>query len=286
MIMRIFAVSLLLLSLGVPRGSASPPPGSEPVVLEGTTIFEATSSSRSIAVRFPGRIPFPDGLEVSFDGNGRVFGYILQKIGDYDDDDRPTIEDLTLGYCTTEGCRARRVPHIGSVRSVGSYISGKWRLYVIADGAPVSVVMKLEGQVGELRVTPKDAVRATIRTLQPEVTESSGQSVFAAGTFSKSHQDSYGLVGLWVRSDLHTATFAGDCSYEQAPPVREQAFLPGCPGGKGIIYPRIGPVGRDEVALVAAHACCVEGLGAWYATPAQVFDSGAIAAWFELSDSM
>jgi hypothetical protein len=216
-----------------------------------------------------------------------VRGFILHKMGDYPQGGRPAMENVAIGQCKTKGCNFREDPFYFTVCFCSSDdLPGLWELYVVADGAPVTVTFKLKGVHGEARVSVNDPVTSEIKTLRPRFYEEGpSSSVYSTGDFTTLDSSDYGLIGFWFTGVPYAASAGDDCIYWQGGthPPEEQAFLPGCPtrpSADPFVF--VNPsMGRGNVMWTTSGICCPVGLGGWFATAAEVKRHGAVALWID-----
>lgn len=284
----LLATALLLATLPAPSVSASKERSHE---LVGRSKFVASSTSRTL-VSFPRPVDFMNEFRTKYDGNGRVRGFILRKVGNYEQEGlRPVIESATIGRCKTRGCDARKDEFSFTVCFCDSRkLTGTWELYVLADGAPVTVVLGIKGLNGRQRIEVRERVRAQVQTLKPRVEESEGRTLMSAGDYSRLKDVDFGLVGLWMSGDPHLASSVGGCHYHDYRefgypsvfPPEEVAFLPGCPTGEGSVYPHVDQdAGGGGVIFTSGGFGNEVGLGGWYQTAAVVKQRGAVVFWLD-----
>lgn len=251
--------------------------------LSGKTTFRASETSSAL-IRFPTDVNFLKEFRASFQGDGRVQGFILRKTGEYKQEGfRPVIENITIGQCARRGCSARNQSGSTTGFGVGKHLSGVWELYIVADGSPVTVTFRIEGLAGRSHVPVNNRARAHTKTLRPVIHETHSHAVYSAGHFTSLTQADYGVVGLWVVGTPHLATGYGDCIYYGEAALPETvAFMPGCPAADG--EPDVhgsGDLGRGGVVFTSAAFDDARGLGGWYTTAAVVERYGAVALWID-----
>ncbi|MDQ3939752.1 MAG: hypothetical protein M3238_00180 [Actinomycetota bacterium] len=271
--------------------SSAPPNGPQVHQLRGTSVFTASQTSSTL-VRFPRAVDFLEEFRPSYEGNGRVTGFIMRKQGRYEQEGyRPVIESATIGQCKKRGCEGRDADFSFTVCFCNSReLTGTWELYVLADGAPVTVTFKSKPLDGRSTASVMQRAAAEIKTLDPRVQESTTKTLFSAGDYTRLKEADFGLVGLWVTGAPHAATAIGDClyydngdyGYPSVAPPEEAAFLPGCPTGEGSAYPYVDQNGGGGgMIFTSASFCCPVGLGGWYTTAADVKRYGAVAFWID-----
>ena len=253
------------------------------VVLGGVSVFTASQTS-SVLVRIPSGVELKD-LKVSYKGRGRATGFIMRKLGRYEQEGyRPVYEDVAIRTCSERACgTGQRVASPWCLNCSRKSLPGVWKLYVVADGAPVTVTFKIEGADGRVSSQPSTEVRGQIKTLPVRLESGEGNHVYAAGGFSSLKRTDYGKVGMWALGDPHAATAADACLYygKQRFPD-DVAWGPGC----SLIadsYPvvRATPAGQGGVIYTSSAYDNPRGLGAWYSTASTVQSHGAVAFWID-----
>lgn len=255
----------------------------QPLALRHSTTFIASSTSR-VLIRFPKRIDILRDFNYSIEGHGRVEGFILRKSGRFEQEaDRPLVLSINIGQCERRGCPGRESPPYLSTTNTGGKLSGVWDLYVIADGAPVSVSFVIDGLKGSRRVEVTDPVKAEVQTLAPTVHDTIAHSIFSAGDFTGLRTVDFGLVGLWFAGEPHGSSLFGDCLYfeEEDESSEEARFLPGCPTGQGQLRASTTPSADTWEVVFMSSGCCPIGLGGWYASASAVTRYGAVALWID-----
>ena len=265
----------------VPNGSAQGA-GIKPPVLQGTTTFSVSRTSTT-AVSIPEGVTLRD-IDISHRGQGRTRGVLLRKMGSFEQEsDRPLLYDLVMRECSQRGCKG---PARGSFTVCwcnGPDMSGKWRLYVLADGARVSGSFKIGELNGRSRLQPDERVKWEIRTLEPRIEEQATRTIYSSGAFSSLADVDFGAHVIWVEGDPYAASAMDNCVYDEftTTPPEEAAFLPACPT-------RINPyvytnenIDRDRLSLRTFDAGSPFGLGGWYASASKVEENGSVAVWLD-----
>lgn len=284
-----FSLLPVLIAGTVPARPAAAKPARSVHLLTGSSTFEATSTVKTL-VRFPRQIE-PEDLRVSWDGDGRVRGFILRKLGTYEQEGfRPVMQGVSAGRCQKRGCKGK-----GDFRFVVCFcgkddLAGAWELYVIADGALVEVTIKIKGADGRENASVTQRVPTEIRTLAPRVDDGATHTLVSAGDYADLDEVDFGLVGIWVEGDPHAVSAIGDCNYydysefgyPSPMPPEDVAFLPGCPTGDGSVFPSVDPNGGSGGAFLTSSGFGAQvGVGGWYQTASVVKDYGAVALWID-----
>lgn len=274
-------LALLMAVLSAPASSARSLGPSIPE-LTGLTRFTALDTATTL-VRIPQGVNF-DNLRVSYEGRGRVKGFMMRRTGSYEQEGfRPVMEDATIGACTRRGCKGDEGFRFPTCYWQEKDLPGVWHLYVIADGAPVTVTFAIKGRSGESEFRVTEPVTSEIRTLRPRLEESDGHRIYSAGDFTSLERADWGLVGLWTIGDPHLATAMGECIYYGRERVPEEiAFAPGCPTADGgpMVFPD-ADAGRGGVIFTSSAFDNPRGLGGYYVTAATVQRYGAVAFWID-----
>ena len=192
---RRFRVSVLLaiLALGLVPVDGEMAAAARPqrLVLGAENTFTASTIS-GLRVRIPAPASFEAGSDsshIQIEGRGRMTGYVLVQEGRHILD-RVTLMTTISRFCGEPGCNSKdpffwhggtKVPK-DSETGVSTLPSGDYILYVVADGAPVTVTLRFDGLRGPAkRVALKDSVDAGI--VLPRVRASVGptRSVYSFG---------------------------------------------------------------------------------------------------------
>lgn len=249
-----------------------------------------TASTRVVLPRDIHMFPSFDP-DLRFFGDGRVIAFLLVKEGrDGGLQWSQAISGHRLGQCAEIGCEPQMWDG-GSMggRGVGrrsTLRAGTYRLYVVADGAPVTIRLTLPGLEGRSLVRPEGAARAVVKTLTPRLHETNSGLIYSAGNISP-FRDGHGLtiLGLWLKGVGTEKAAMGDCVYEDDPPAVEAiAYLPEiCPRSFYSGYQTSGSAAPDDYTI--GFNLTLDGLpaaiGAWYAAQAPVEEAGSVAVWLK-----
>lgn len=296
------ALVLVAITTVFPGGSSRSSPLPVYTIAGGRTIFTGTET-KLIRVRFPEPLRTND-LHFEVDGGGRVFGFLMRKVGYYGDREgprqegaRPTVWGTAIGQCKSRGCTGHEGIAFVSVYNVTRF-AGSWDFYFVGDGAEVNVTLRVHGVPGTKTIDVDEAKGRTvvheIRDLSPRVQVAQGEPVYSAGDFSSLKHLDFGMLGLWTVGSEHVATAYGPCLYYgRSQPGARAAFTPGCPDAK------VGPLFADAVVSESPpddHGGIVyvarssgppdapRGIGGWFATSSEVRRYGAVALWIDYPD--
>lgn len=288
---RLATAGLVLASLSVALAPvrpvvASTRPGLR--VVDRSVTFVATETSRT-QVRFAS-IAWDQIPHLHLRGQGRLYGFILRKTGDYEQEsDRPHYKWIASAACDTRGCKTDPAEHAGAAGSSHGRpvktLSGVWDVYVIADHARVEVDLSIAGSRGrdEIRVT--GAVASELRTFAPTVHEAAGKTFYSGGGFTTLDDTDFAQSATWVYGAPYAASTAGLCSYmteDQAP--AQEAFLPQCPGGPETFRLPMWDASTGALRQPVYSGAFVEGergLGAWHAAAGVIEEFAAVGFWID-----
>ncbi|HEX2294156.1 MAG TPA: hypothetical protein VHN37_02480 [Actinomycetota bacterium] len=252
------------------------------VVLEGRNVFR-TSRTSVTTLHFPRPVD-ASLVEAAAEGSGRVYGFLLKESPAQGDGD---LASVMFGRCTRPACPGRGEPEQPFGFGIDRKMSGTWHLYVIADGRPVTVTIRLRGLSGRTFTRPSGEVESEIKTLTPRVVSAGDENVYSAGDFSEvgGGQAGFTSYAIWVRGARHAGTAAGDCVYHEYNPVTpppEAAFVPGCPT-TGFYWTRFveGDGGDADFQFGLTMHGGAGGIGGWFATSATPVDTGGVAVFLD-----
>ncbi len=166
--------------------AANASPNGAQGALAGTTVI-AGDRSASMPIRVT-RSVHVDVSQIDVTGGGRIIGFLLHRDGSWAG---PGIEDIQFGQCAAPGCRhvwkhfteqaVIHAPDADFSNSTGTLPVGRYHLYLVADGAPVRIVLRFRELAGSVTLTPTQPERTEI--VQPIATTppSLTPMLFAAG---------------------------------------------------------------------------------------------------------
>lgn len=279
-----FLIVILLSVLFVTTGDlASAGNGRKALALRKNNRFTVHQSA-SLLVRLTRPVSLRDNFHVKVEGRGRLVGFAFQlQDRTIEPSRRPLIAGFHPGRCLRRGCRGNPPPlffYQGFNFSRLRLPRGLYRLYVIADGAPARLQIRLDNLHGGRVFRPSDPVTAEIKTLPVRVQEEVSQTVYSAGAASTLTGPGLTFVTLWVNSTEHLASVIGGCFYPKDPPPAPVAFLPGCPTGESEEFIN-GPRLTNPTWFVygATDITFLEAVGAYHVTAGRVQEVGSVALW-------
>lgn len=186
--------------------------------------------------------------EVAISGSGRIAGIVLAAEG-ATIERGPVVYAFRFNWCWSRGCatpRDTKLPvttfastlHANEVRrddgvTVATLPPGKYRAYVVADGAPVTVTVRFSGARGRGRLAPARPLRATYTTADSTVPDHGAlpAAAYSAGATAPVRSPLGVLVSMnEARLRTNVTHAEGTCIYENSGPPNG-TFVPGCPGG-------------------------------------------------------
>ena len=281
----VLLLALLASSSRVPAAAA----GSSP--LKGQNVISG-NRTKLMQVVLPADVDMPTrrlGRTVDIAGAGRAAGFALIARRPVDGV-RHLYSVVRAGFCGVEACapgateRASFLFFDGDERTDDATIelpAGDYLLYVIADGAPVTVTLRLPGLTGQARMRP--ATVADFEVTEPTVSahETHSSTVYSNGdSFDMSGPESFSFNALRIQAAAWGGGQIGHCIYDEDPPPAPAAFAPGCPAGTNVpVTDAVAapvPSVRIYATGVARYDPGVLGHGSWYASAAAVEEADAV----------
>ncbi|HEX8206791.1 MAG TPA: hypothetical protein VF587_12095 [Solirubrobacteraceae bacterium] len=213
------AAVALSIAAAAPAAQAQTPAAGE------TSIAASASSMARVVLPGPAVLDGADpnaGSAFTASGGGRYVGWILRPAG-ASSRDAHALTGHRFGHCFEAGCAPGAVNHVvaafgydGETSQDYELPAGTYDLYLITDGVPASVTLKLRGLEGATTVTPEAAVVSSIASPSGSGTgpanfeEGSRMAVGAPG----------GMVftGTSVSGQGPGSGQIGSCIYEGGPP--------------------------------------------------------------------
>ena len=270
------------------------PPLEEPVELCGvTTISGSGPGMIRVRVTAPARLTlaasgvvnFGPGRDNDLAGEGRIVGFAVME-------DRPGGRGVAFvrlpaaldlfGRYAWHGFNGA-----GASPSFFDLSPGDHRLYLLADGQPVTVTLAFEGLEGHVEAAPTRPVSLDVLgPMDPVAPCLPACPYYSAGDTGTLTTGGIGFMSFLHRDVVNAAGAYGLCNYVGDPGPREVAYLPGCPnipqsdllmvapysGFGSPLYSRVdelwGPLPAGDY-----------GMGAW-AVRGSVSESAAMIAFF------
>ena len=227
----VFAVQA---ALNVPAHGATTTPA-----LAGTTVLSG-SRSASMAVRLTRPVLFDAYADVDMQARGRLTGFAIKKDGGWD---APSANAIKTGFCGTPGC-VPTWPNDSTATVVtpdsngfrGTLPAGNYRLFLLADGAPVRVTLRLPGLPGRIALTPNTPARTVLLAPKPTVAEPASAPLLYAGgsTWNVGPRGGLNFTVIWKEQPVASEPSAvGPCEYTGMPPTNAgPAFQAPCSNGR------------------------------------------------------
>lgn len=299
--------TVLSMTMYVPAAESKPVSLRTYTLASGMNTTLTGTETKLIRVRFSEPVLYED-VHFHVRGDGRVMGFLMRKVGNYGDREgprqeglRPTVWATNVGQCNMRGCQGHP-----STLFVGNMFverfEGEWDFYFVADGAEVSVSLKVQGAKGskiiDVDSTKGQEVQHEVRTLTPRVHGTPGERIYSAGDFSSLKHVDFGMVGHWAIGDSHIATAYSPCMYygEHDGRTKENAdklFTLGCPASamgptSSSVWVTESPPsdngGFVQIARSGGPPDSPRGLGGWFATASDLQRYGAVALWIDYPD--
>lgn len=234
------AIKTIAASIACVIAFAAPAAAAPVPTLAGTTVVKGHAPAMmEVTLPSAARIFTSRALDAS--GGGRFFGFVLRPAGTPGSDPRAIVGGQ-ISFCDTAGC----VPDAPFVTVEGfgfqedstggqnfALPAGTYDLYLLTDGAPVQLTIKLDGLAGSTELEPETPITMSVDSPAPSMTVDSGlgvgPSLFSAGSANPVG----GAGGLIFQAVTLKGTGPGDseaglCWYADGPPA--DGNYHGCPG--------------------------------------------------------
>ena len=163
------------------------------------------------------------GGDIRIEGRGRYVGLIITE----DSNKRwPELVGSASHYggCRSRGC-APTDDALDDTDGGGMLSPGKYRFYVVADGAPVKIVLKLDGLSGRTALRLNEPIEANIFSPKP-VFHDNINTYFSSGVTSLQEGDRYYESLLWVRTTALGGVYEWCAHESKRVGSKEQSFTP------------------------------------------------------------
>lgn len=250
-----------------PRADAAVPALAGTTVVTGSVTGRLTVDLRAPATVDLGLPPVTDAPGASVSGDGRLTGAVLVRRG--------AGRGVTwlwasrAGLCSRPGCRP---VHGGAFHAWGltrdrrlsatfaELLAGRYDLYLLADGRPVTVTLRLRGVGGRATLRPRPLRDVLLWTPEPSATRLPDGST--AGTVSATRQALLPRAGLvhqqtWGAGAEHQHELVG-CWAVQEPESSAPRSATPCPGPVDPSQPS-GQTGGPGAGPPCPGACVVTG---------------------------
>ena len=221
--------------------------------------------------------------DLDVEGRGRFVGFLLASAdGEFDYDASLLVLAGHYRRCSAAGCNARPRPvthPLGLERYERIDLpAGDYRLYLINDGAPARLTLRLDGLDGEVRLPAARPAHVDVR--EPEVQASAG-GVYAAGQTQRIARSTLSWNTRWFVAEPSVVTEFGTCVYEDRPPVPDElAYFHTCRelGAHGHGHQMVAPAAwmRGEAMTFETLDPGLRGHGMYVETTAPRARSGSL----------
>jgi hypothetical protein len=265
---RLIALSLAslgLVSLFIPTASGSVersagglPSLSRSNVITGSGIGVAEvrlAAAASLNVRNGLLVTRGSRSSIRFNGDGRAVGIVLLE-DEPDPEQRSLLIWMQTRFCENRGCSGTEASHSWTYEGLERddergkvYVPpGDYFLYLIADGAPARVTLRLDGLKGRSHLEPQQQARGGVRTPQVRMDAGPSRQAYWFGE-DVSFEGDYGIMytAMRVEADNWAAGERGFCVYSGQPDFGQLAYSPLCPSGFSYLTPtaNVPPVSRQ-----------------------------------------
>lgn len=238
---------------------------------------------------------------IDISGAGRTVGFALTRQRPSDDLSKRFLMATRMSKCRFEGCTSRHDPIVfmrpfefGDGPILMKIQRGNYRLYLIADGAPVKITLKLRGLRGHRVIRPAAPALIDVQAPRTRVlTQGNRRSVYSAGSTYRTGTRGFFVSAIYVLGRRFEGAVWGMCAYNGPAPPEDTAFGPHCSaltyGGLGsgtFGYFSGGPTARGFwVVIMSTYGAASlppnfdgrRSLGAWYASPGPLDEFGSQA---------
>jgi hypothetical protein len=279
-----------LLAAGAPVAAAPAAPA-----LARTTTIRGTRTAY-VDVRLPRaatvRTPFGPSPDIAVSGAGRFVGVAL--VGT----EARTRQTTLFGGRLPDAAGTRFLLPIAPYPAVGggsfevfktygdtaTLPAGKYRLYLLTDGRPVTVTLRLAGLAGTAALAPRRP--APYQLAFPAARPAGGNglttNVYSAGATFDPPSAALLFHALWVDTSAHVAGQYFLCHREGPGGIEPLDHGPGCPEAQQMDFtndrtPTTEPDGKLHLHGYAPVPDVEHALGFWYATESVVTDVRYVA---------
>lgn len=290
------ALSVASLSSGASANDAE-----RTVLRATTTVVGSTMSYVQVSIDEPVTVDLAgigrsDGStgDVRINGHGRVAGIVLVPDPPPDSLTKDFLVAGRFARCGQPGCGPGRRPMTFEVHAFGDEANGRatlspgdYRLYLLADGQPVQVTLRLHGLDGTTTIQPSRPASADFRSPEQTLVSSSAEPYFAAGDTFRAGVRGLILTALWARAEQEQDYLYGVChqgDISSAPP--EAIYGPHCEalaaltGGLTFVETTRSGKGFDTILATtytespAPESGGKVGFGAWISASGPIKSSG------------
>ncbi|HYO60962.1 MAG TPA: hypothetical protein VEU29_03585 [Actinomycetota bacterium] len=245
--------SAVVLTAPAPAAAARTAP---PQLAGVTRIVGDTTSAMWVTV--PHKASFTwkldENPDVRIDGGGRMAGVVITE-GDFGDRGRLFAMMGRASFCRARGCTSEDTHQFLTGQNPHQAPSdkfvlpaGRYLLYLIADGAPASVTLRLHGLPGKARIVPRTPVDAEVHVPTPQ-TEVMGpdEKVYWFGDAGTIDADA-GLIAGAMSLDTKNWSRGswGSCLQRVVLEPEPVGYSPACPAGASARTTVGSPVPGDQ----------------------------------------
>ena len=225
-------------------------------------------------------------------GRGRLFGILMvREVDGHIERRSDSLHFLKSGMCNSRGCKPKPMAMI-SGGSSSTLRAGIYRLYVLADGGPVSVRFTTPELPGVVRLNPTRTARAKVHNLTPRVHTGSNGVIYSAGDERPFRGPGFAFQAQWV-DPMGAGVINRDlCWYtKEAPSDPKTAYLPpACP--VSLWWELLTLTTTTYSPVTWSDDCCWEmhfsanflpkAMGSYYTLTTPADHYGAAALWLKI----
>ena len=214
-----------------------------PPEVAGVTRIAGDKTS-AMWVTIPREVRFQSGYgpnpDIQIRGAGRMVGFVLTQVPT-DRFDREFVFGGRAAFCSTPGCESDDTyQFMGATSASGSDPAnsvvlppGRYVLYLLADGAPASVTLRLHGLDGRTQLRPDAPVDAgvSVPTAETEVVAPEKKAYWFGDSATIDSNAGLFLGALSIDTQRWVEGVYGSCLQRELHGLRPVAFSPACPGG-------------------------------------------------------
>jgi hypothetical protein len=260
--------------------------------LAGTTRIQGNSPG-AIDVTLPAdatvATPFDSSPDLNVSGQGRLVGLVLRGA------DGTTL--LGARFPEKDGAQfLMPVPAYpapgGNFEWIKFYAdettlpAGNYTLYLLADGAPVDITLRLHGLEGCTTVLPTRPAEYKLSFPPPRLLGGAGavNNVYSAAESNRFADDGLAFQALWIRADMYAAGQYFFCYRPGTPNAEAIDNGPGCLDSENMSFSNDRPLhlSSDTMLLMEGLAPLAKGdhrIGFWYSTESVVTDLHYATLW-------
>lgn len=238
-------VALALSAAGATAAPGAPGPAAPPSLAGSVTLTGSQSGYVTVVVPRMARLGDPlfdqRKQDTAVAGGGRVTGFALVPAHRESDDARAALVAARFDFLDRQGARKGQPLMLnlgqGFTADGLDYLvpKGTYRLYLITDGRPATVTLRLRGLSGKASLAPRVRTPLTVQDGGGglDVRTDAGRTAHTAGDDFAFERPTLSFSTFTMKHDVHTESAYTTCIHT-AEPKGPNPYLPGCPStGEG-----------------------------------------------------